>query len=213
MRIHILPVGFDASVFTHSAGPLVKFGADKLITIHTPMTEEKDKVEKTINDLKKLQAPIEHVSVESKTFVGIVQEFIKLFNRFGESDEIFVHIGGGQRHLGVALVYASFFSKRNIKLIPVLEYGTATKSFEYAVIPQLSPIELTDPQKKILKLVAEKEGQTLRDLAVRQNGADPETVAPGILRHLRNLIEYHLVSFDPMTKVYTATETARFFFD
>lgn len=213
MKIHILPVGFDASVFTHSAGPLVKFGADKLITLHTPMTEEKEKVEKTLNELKKLQAPTEHVTVESKTFIGIVREFIRLFNRFGESDELFVHIGGGQRHLGVALVYASFFSKRNIKLIPVLEYGSATKSYEYAVIPPLSPVELTDPQKRILKLVAEKEGQTLRDLAVRQNSADPETVAPGILRHLRNLIEYHLVSFDPATKAYTATEIALFFSD
>ena len=113
----------------------------------------------------------------------------------------------GAASFGRCISLCLIFSKRNIKLIPVLEYGSATKAMSYAVIPPLSPVELTDPQKRILKLVAEKEGQTLRDLAVRQNSIDPETVAPGILRHLRNLIEYHLV-FDPATKTYTATEIA-----
>ena len=211
MRVHILSVGFTPKVFTHAAGPLVKFGADKIIAVHTPITEEvKEKVAHTIDELNKLKVPIEQITIKGDTFIDFVEAFIHIFNRFGDSDEIYLHIGGGEPHLRMALVYASFFSKKNIKLVPVVEYGQ-NDEYRYAVIPPLSPVELTSAQKKVLRLVAEKQGQTLRDLAVRQNAEAPESTAPGILRHLRRLMEYHLVDFDRDTKSYRAAETARLF--
>lgn len=211
MRVHILSVGFTPKVFTHAAGPLVKFGADKIIAVHTPVTEDvKEKVAHTIEELSKLNVPIEQITIKGENFIDFVETFIHLLDRFGDSDEIYLHIGGGEPHLRMALVYASFFSKKNIKLVPVVEYGQ-NDEYKYAVIPPLSPIELTTAQKKVLRLVAEKPNQTLRDLASRQNAEAPASTAPGILRHLRRLVEYRLIDFERETKSYRAAETARLF--
>lgn len=217
LKIHILPVGFTPEVFTDATGPLIRIGADKIITLHTKVTEEniKEKVEKTKEEIKNSfrGVAIESIDVENESFIGIVQEYIKLLNRFGGSDQIYVHLGGGERHLGLALIYASFFSNKKITLIPVLEYGIGEKrTFKYEEIPPIKPIELTDTTKKVLGLVMEKDGQTLTEIAKRYSkDSDPVKIAPSIFRHLKNLQDDNLVSFDQAEKSYYPTALSSLF--
>lgn len=215
MRVHIIPLGFTPAVFTNSQGPLMKSGADKIIAIHTKESDpdSKEKVEKTYNEVKKKLAgvDIERIDYDKMTFADFVGSFVKLYERFGNSDSIFVHIGGGQRHIGIALIYASFFTSKNVIMIPVLEYGSNPADYEYEIVHPIKPVELTTAQKKILKLVMEKSGQTLREISLRENSEKPESVSPTILRHLRNLVVHKLVLFDGETKSYEAAELAGFF--
>lgn len=215
MRVHIIPLGFTPEVFTNSQGPLMKNGADKIIAVHTKETDKqsREKNEQTFNEIKRklVGVDIERIDYDKMTFTEFVQAFVKLYDRFGNSDSIFVHIGGGQRHIGIALIYASFFTSKNVIMIPVLEYGSNPADYEYEIVHPIRPVELTGAQKKILKLVMEKPGQTLREISLRENSEKPESVSPTILRHLRNLVAHKLVLFDEKNKSYEAAELAGFF--
>lgn len=231
LRIHIMPIGFTPEVFTvkdgplvelvlkSKTGPLVEVGTDKIITLHTRLNEEdneiKAKVDKTINKLRETfpSIPLEEELIEEGSFMSAVKYCIRLLNRFGNSDQIFVHLGGGERHLGLALTYASFFSNNQIMLLPVLEYGIGNKKqFKYEQIPPLKPVEISDSNKKILQLVAEKDGQTLTEISKRisKNG-DATTIAPSVFRHLKKLKECNLVDFDSTEKKYHPTKLSSLF--
>ena len=196
------------------ASPLVQVGAEKIVTIHSPISDQvvRDKVNNTLKEVKKrFPITIEQMVVSQTSFMGFVNEFIRLFNSFEDSDDIFVHIGGGERHIGIALVYASSFSKKNIHLIPVLEYGHENVEYKYALIPPLMPVELTSTQRKVLKMVSNSPGLTLKDLALIENPEKPQSTAPSLSRHLRNLVEYHLVDYDPKSRGYAPSGTASLF--
>jgi len=127
----------------------------------------------------------------------MIEECIGLLKRFGPGDVVYLHLGGGERFVGIALLYASFFSKVNVRVVQVLEYGLDTTTpFRYEVFPSLPPYPLSSAQRKVLSLVAEKAGQKLTELARRVSPEKPERVTPSLLRQLRNLQELGFVEQD-----------------
>ncbi len=215
MRIHVIAPGFDPAVFTYATGPMFRFGVDKLFSVHTPILDKETeiKVERTlakVEELTRLKA--DRKTLHSKTFPDLVDELRRFLNGFGDSDEIYVHLEGGERHVGLAMVYASFFVRKKLQVIIPTEYGKDGKDGVLELMQPIPAMELSDKQREVLRLVASKEGQTLTELAERINKDSPTSVAPGVFRQLRTLAGFKLVALvENGKKTYAITSTGRLF--
>lgn len=215
MKIHIIPTGFTPIVFTDSAGSIVREGADRIISLHEPYKDrwEKATVEETIKKVKEtFRIDVEQRLVRSKEFTGIVQELKELLLKFSEDDLVFLHLGGGQRHLGIALVYASFFArKKNTVLVAAVEYGFEKgRGFRFEELLPLVPQRPTSAQKKVLNAVIKCKKVRLTGI-ITELGGEFSSKAPSVLRHLRNLEGMNLVRYDHEEKTYSPTNIAMLF--
>src|SRR5271157_3364122 len=103
-KIHILPTGFTPQVFTDSAGAIVKEGADRIISLHTSGDEKEAcrKVKATVRDIEKaFGIRVEEREVPDKSFWSMTQHLVRLLSGFSFEDQLFLHLGGGKRHLGL----------------------------------------------------------------------------------------------------------------
>jgi len=215
MRVHIISPGFTTDVFVNNTAPLVRIGVDQLVMIHC--TYPNQKIEKDVQAViesveKYLNMTSTIITLREKTFSGLINEIRHLIENFGQGDEIYLHLEGGERHVGLAMTYASFFVRRKIKLVFATEYGSEQKEYKFEMMPPIPLYDLTKKQMEILKLVAGKEGQTLTELSGRINEENPKNIAPAVLRQLKALGKLNLISVEQNgKKTYSITASGRLF--
>jgi hypothetical protein len=197
-------------------GRIGKTGIDKLVIVHTLYPDEKIKksVEETVAKIElSLAIKGDRIWLGSQIFSDLVKEIKNELERFGSSDEIYLHLEGGERHIILAMCYASFFVRRNIRvLVTTKKYNKGVEERELSIIPAIPSYELTPVQHKALQLVAERDGQTLTEISSRINKKKPKAIAPAVLRNLRKLVELNLVSLSQKDKkVYSITASGRLF--
>jgi predicted transcriptional regulator len=213
--VHIISPGFTTKVFVNNSAPLVRIGVDKLVMIHCAYPDQKTEkdVQNVIESIEKyLKMKSTIITLREKTFSGLINEIHSIIEGFGQGDEIYLHLEGGERHVGLAMTYASFFVRRKIKLVFATEYGSKDKEYRFEMMPPIPPYDLTKKQMEILKLVADTEGQTLTELSGRINEENPKNIAPAVLRQLKALSELNLIMVDQNgKKTYTITASGRLF--
>ena len=208
-----MTVGFTPKVFTD----FIKYGADKIIAIHSD--NEHPKVRETIRELKTLVKDTKSVQVKyvtrGKTFLEIVQEVMRtITSETDSSDDIFVHIGGGERHMALALLYATFFCERKMQIVcttRIKDGRTETLAFEHDVMPTMPVnLKLSKSQKEVMKALerGRPEWNGLTELAKIVGGRREQTM-PRIHRHLKNLTGIGLVEKNAKTRKYRLTIPGR----
>src|SRR3989344_5343564 len=142
MRIHLIFPGFTQEVFTGQTAPLLTIGADKILAIHTKVSDLtiEEKVQQTLNSIKNVyKGPFDYIELPKTAFSEIVLRIKKILESFSSKDIIYIHIGGGERHLAMASIFASSLTAQKINFISVVELEN---KFEYATVPKLPIIEL-----------------------------------------------------------------------
>jgi len=213
MKVHIMTVGFTPRVFTTFEG-LAKLGADKIIAINSD--NEHVKVQETIRALKSLVKDTKSLQIKyvtkGKTFLAIVQELLRTINaETTPDDEVFVHIGGGERHLALALLYATFFcNDRKMKVVcttRILEGKNETLVFNHEIMPTMPlNLKLSKSQAEVMKALEARENswKSLTELSKLMGGKKEKTM-PRIHRHLKNLQAAGLVEKDEKTRKHRLT--------
>ncbi|MCL5125526.1 MAG: hypothetical protein M1511_13720 [Deltaproteobacteria bacterium] len=170
MRIHIISPGFTPEVFVDEKNieiaPLGRIGVDKLVLIHTPYPNQEieKKVELVVEKLEThLKMKSTRITLREKTFSKLINEIRQIIDSFGQGDEIYLHLEAGERHVVLAMAYASFFARRRVRLVFATEYGSGKKDYQFEMMPPIPTYKLTRKQKEALKLVADKDGQTLKE--------------------------------------------------
>lgn len=213
-KIHILSTGFTPQVFTDSAGAIVREGADRIISLHTSGDEKEAcrKVKATVKDIEMtFGIHVEELEVPDKSFWSMTRHLVRILNGFSFEDRLFLHLGGGKRHLGLGLIYASFMVDRRITLVPTMEYGFKEgRRFSYEYVPTLKPQKLTISQLMVLRILKEVDGGRLTDVVAEMKQPFGSR-APSIYRHLKNLFSLNMVAFDPISKRYSITTLGEFF--
>jgi len=205
MRVHIMSVGFTPEVF-ESLKAAVKTGVDRAIAIHSKRSVSKEvseKVKATIGEIKKWVNTQEEFIVD-ESFEEAVRECIRILNSTNKNDELYVHIGGGERHIALALLYATFFTKRKMHLIVTTRIGEfkTVGEFKTEVLPPIpNPFSLSSAQMKVLKAV--KMDRKLKEIVEELRGEKKDY--PRVYRHLENLANMGLLSFNQDKKEYSTT--------
>ncbi|MBN1159608.1 MAG: hypothetical protein JXA43_00015 [Candidatus Diapherotrites archaeon] len=225
-KIHIGTIGFEPHIFL----PVLTEGVDKLIVFRSSFPN--DKTDAAIAHLKgmfTMQKPpvssnmqnFEVFSLKKRAFIDLVNEIIDLVNKNTKpNDEVYVHIGGGLRLHATALLYASFFLERNIKIIctilpqeGLLEVHTfpapplqqIAKPKELKILTVLRNLEAHQGSDRPIRLadIANAFSKTIKE----RNG---KNIVPGIHHHLKNLVEKGLIAFDSEKKEYKLTMMGNF---
>jgi CRISPR locus-related DNA-binding protein len=198
MKIHVMSVGFTPKVFEDSLKTAVKTGADRAIVIHSKDRSEREKVRETIENIKSWMSTREEF-ITDEPFEKAVRECIRILNSTGRDDELYIHIGGGERHIALALLYATFFVKRKMHLLVTIRKAG---KFKTEPLPPISaPFVLSSAQKKVLEAV--KQDRKLKEIVDDLKGERKDY--PRIFRHLNNLESMGFVSFNQDEKKYSQT--------
>lgn len=216
MKIHVVSLGFTPEVFTRIG--LRTGGIDKVIIVRHKTEEEEDK--------KKVQDAIEEIEkytglktvnefAKKRELMTLIKQFTELFKTFSKEDEIYLHIGGGERHIPLALLYASFFVQRNITVVTTTRIKkNGEMDFDYDMLPA-APLyrPISDKKNEILQ-VLEKEGPSklmgiVKKMSDVKNREDEGRVAPGVYKHLDQLKDLNYVSFAEDTKKYSITKLGK----
>ncbi|MFA6049173.1 MAG: hypothetical protein WC792_04510 [Candidatus Micrarchaeia archaeon] len=181
-----MSVGFTPEIFSS----LLKAGADRAIAVHSKRPAGKDaqqRARETINEIRR-NIDTKEERINDAPFENAVRDCIKILESTGKEDELFVHIGGGERHIALALLYATLFVKRNTHLIVTMRTG----ELKPEILPAIpSPYNLSEAQKSVLNSVGK--GRKLKDVVAALKGKK-EKDYPRIYRHLENLAKLGLVT-------------------
>jgi len=191
-----MSVGFTPEIFEESLKTAVKKGADRAIVIHARSSKE-EKLKETIQKIKSWISTKEEY-ITDEPFEKAVAECIRILNSTDKDDELYIHIGGGERHVALALFYATFFVKRNMQLVVTIRKADRFETETLPVIP--NPFSLSPAQKKVLG--AAKQNRKLKNIVDSLKGGRKDY--PRIFRHLNNLVRMGLVSSNP-EKEYSQT--------
>jgi CRISPR locus-related DNA-binding protein len=177
---------------------LVQAGADKAIAVHAKRNVRQE-TKDAIREIKNWVNTEERL-IQDEPFEQAVRECISVLNSTGVDDELFVHVGGGERHVALALLYATFFVKRRMRIIVT----TRTGEFKTESLPRM-PLMFSPSgaQEKVLEAL-DKDGKPLGEVVAALKG-DPKNDSPRVCRHLGNLADNGLVEQDPKTKKYSIT--------
>lgn len=202
MRVHILSTGFTPEVFSNPLKAIAKTGADRAIAVRSKREMSKDdkaKALRVIAEVKKIVDDTREERVDDSSFENAVRDCIKILDSTGIEDELFVHIGGGERHIALALLYATLFVKRNTHILVTKRTG----EFKPEVLPAIpSPYDLSEAQKQVLKTVGKS--RKLKDIVATLKGEKTKDY-PRIYRHLENLVKMGLVDSDRKKREYART--------
>jgi len=203
MRIHVITPGFTKEVYQI----LAKTGADRIVAVHSDFgtKETKEKVATTIREVEELTGQkIDVRTTKGQKFEEFIKYFIDLFKEFSETDEIFIHLGGGERFLGIAAMYASFFVNRNIKAISTIEVtGKDRPKYSYDILPSLPLYKLGKTKREILKVLKSNPDLTLTEIADKLK----DVSKPAVHTHLAGLKSNGFIEFDEGTKTYHLSPT------
>jgi len=177
MKIHFLAIGFTPGVFK----PIASIGADKIIGFHIGPEDKKNK--EVINFLEKnLGIKVVKKRLEPQELEKLAKEVKKIVEKeTNPGDEVYFHIGGGQRELGLALTLVSLALDYPVNLV-------LSRPGVKPVITKSVPVRtlLTEKQIKALKEI--NKTITLTELAEKLKIAKP-----GVHRMLSTLARYGLV--------------------
>ena len=203
MRIHVITPGFTKEVYQI----LAKTGADRIVAVHSAFgdKEAKDKVATTIREVEELTGQkIDVRTVREEKFEEFIKYFIDLFKEFSETDEIFIHLGGGERFLGIAAMYASFFVNRNIKAIATIEItGKEKPKYTYDILPSLPIYVPGKTKREILKILKSSPDLTLTEIASKLKGVSK----PAVHAHLADLKRSGFIEFNEGDRKYKLSPT------
>jgi CRISPR locus-related DNA-binding protein len=203
MRIHVITPGFTKEVYQI----LAKIGADRIVAVHSAFStkETREKVDNVIKEVEHLTGQkVDFRVVKGEKFEEFIKYFIDLFKEFSETDQIFIHLGGGERFLGIAAMYASFFVNRNIKAISTIEVtGKDKPNFTYDVLPSLPLYKIGKTKHNILRVLKESPGLTLTEIFDKLKGVSK----PAIHTHLTGLSNCGFIELEEGTKKYKLSST------
>ena len=208
MKVHVMTIGFTPQVFTS----FIRQGADRVIAIRSgnrdPQTDAV--IAELERILGKRQVEV-RVPKNDESFGALVKEFIGILNSIPDGAEVFVHIGGGMRHLAAALLYSTMFIDRSVTIVCTSRLPKGNKVvFEHETFPNIplhfklsgAKAAVLDRISKPMKLV-EIVGGKLSDKEKRRE-------MPRIHRLLKALIQDGLVEFNTETKRYSKTIAGEF---
>ncbi len=216
MKIHVVSLGFTPEVFTRIG--LKTGGIDKIIIVRHK-TEDKEKQEKVKNAIEEIEKytglETETEFAEKREIMPLINQFTKLFKTFNEDDEIYLHIGGGERHIPLAMLYASFFVKRNITIVTTTRIKKGEEiDFDYEMLPS-APLYRPLAEKKLEILEKLDKNGDLKLMQLVNKMPDVKTkqdegrVAPGIYKHLNQMKELGYVSYEENSKKYSITKIGK----
>ncbi len=195
MKVHIMPIGFTPGVFTASTRPLVRYGADYIIGLHSEFggKNEKQKVDATINEVERVSGlKVQRESVKGKTVSDFISAFVPLLDKF-KKDDIYIHLAGGERFLSLSLILASFLSKSKPQFVVALDMKDGTpNSFE--ILPSPKIVTPSNAQLEILKAI-ENSPQKLSEISKKVKYRTPEAAMTATYRHLQKLVEMGFVKY------------------
>ncbi|MFO7872317.1 MAG: DUF6293 family protein [Candidatus Undinarchaeales archaeon] len=216
MKIHVVSLGFTPEVFTRIG--LKTGGIDRVIIVRhkTEEKENKKKVQDAIKEIEKYTGlETETEFAKKRELMPLIKQFTELFKNFSKNDEIYLHIGGGERHIPLAMLYASFFVKRNIKIVTTTRIKKGEEmDFDYEMLPA-APLyrPISEKKKKIMKILQKEGPSKLMKIVKKMPGVkdkkDEERVAPGAYKHLDQLKELNYVSFAEESKEYAITKLGK----
>jgi predicted transcriptional regulator len=184
-----MPVGFTPEVFTSKTGPLVQLGADRIIALHSAFggQREREQVNTTIREIERVAGmKVEKIVLNGKTMSQFIEECLKLLNSFA-TDDIHIHLGGGERFLSLALIYASVLSAAKPRFVIALEMREGN-GFTYDLMPAFSINAPSRVQLEILRTITGKP-QRLVEVSKRADYNNMRTASAGVYRHLKKLKE------------------------
>lgn len=209
MKVHIMTVGFTPEVFTS----FIKEGGDKIVAIHSDKPEER-----TVNVIKELKkivgaSNIEEEYIKKDSFKEIIQKMIDIIKSTNKEDELYIHIGGGERHLALALLYATFFVDRKMKIVCTTRLpGERVTSFEHEILSSIKFYrKLSEPQSRIIKQL--KSPMRLTEIVkkiIEKEGGNKDTLTPGIHRHVKRLVEEGILDYDEKERLYSLSIVGKF---
>ncbi len=206
MKVHVMTVGFTPQVFT----AFIRQGADRVIAI-TSSSEDKRTREalEVLNRTPGLKGKIEEETPRQESFRGLVREMMGYLNSTSKDDKVFVHIGGGMRHMAAALLYATFFVDRRIQIVCTTRIGEGKKVlFEHETFPNLNiHSKLGESRQQVLNAINGE--MKLVEIVEALNG-DKKKNMPRVHRLLQKLKEAGLVEFNTETKKYSKTMAGEF---
>lgn len=199
MKIHLLTIGFTEEVFRK---PLMSRGADRVIAIHSP--RETDEVARTLRELRSWGLDVEEKVLDDSNFRALVPRMLALIESQPREAELFAHIGGGERHMALALLYATFFAGREMEIIVTTRIKEGDKTtFEHDSLPALHfQRTLSAPKRKIMRIL--RRPMRLSEI-VRKLGGNPEREMPRVFQLLKTLKKDGFVGYDSETKLYEKT--------
>ena len=216
MKIHIVSLGFTPEVFTRIG--LKTGGIDRIIIVRhrEEDPENKKRAEAAIEEIEHFTGiKTETEFAKERKLMPLIFQFMRLLTRFGKDDEIFLHIGGGERHIPLALLYASFFVKRNINIVATVRQLSGQKiDFEYEMIPA-APLyrPMSKTPRKILETLDNsgplKLMQIVKKMPSAKSKKDESRLAPGVYKHLEKLRKMNYVRFDEGQRLYSISKTGK----
>jgi len=202
MKTHVMTIGFTPQVFT----TFISKGADRVVAIRSKQKDPRtDEVIKELRGIPGLEKKVEVVTPKSEdSFKGLVKEMIRVLNSTPEKGEVFVHIGGGMRHMAAALLYATFFVDRDMQVVCTSRLPKGKKiAFEHETLPSIPlHFKLSPTRLKLLSVI--KEPMSLTQIA-EALGGEKKKQMPRAHRLLKSLVKDGFLEYNPKTKKYEKT--------
>ncbi len=208
MKVHVMTVGFTSEIFT----TFIRHGADKVIAIRSKNRDPQ--TDKALDELGRVlgRGHVEVIVPENEeSFASLVKQFIRVLSSIPDGAEVFVHIGGGMRHLAAALLYATMFISRRVTIVSTSRLPKGGKLvFEHETFPNIPlHLKLSDAKLEVLRRIS-KPMKLVEVVGEKLSEKEKRREMPRVHRLLKSLAEDGLVEYEPKGKTYRKTMAGEF---